>query len=152
MTVTANAGEDVDEGEQWGCTPAAVGTSMEASQKPSTISHVSRCTTPGYSPAQLHPCQHTTETLEHLSSGASVHYSDMWKQPRCPTTQGWIRKTCFKIQWDFSSYVVCRKMDTAGENELSQSQKDNVLYFLYLVVPISHIETCSHVCTDDMKV
>lgn len=64
MTVTANAGEGVDEGEQWGCTLAAVGASTEATQKPSTISHVSR-----------YPCQHITETLEHLSSGASVHYS-----------------------------------------------------------------------------
>lgn len=62
MTVTANAGEDVDEGEQWGCTPVAT----EAFQKPSTMSHVSR-----------YPCQHTTETLEHLSSGASVHSSYM---------------------------------------------------------------------------
>ena len=55
MTVTANAGEDVDEGEQWECTLAAVGASMEASQKPSTISHVS-----------WYPCQYITETLEHI--------------------------------------------------------------------------------------
>lgn len=105
MTVTANAGEDVDEGEQWGCTLAAVGASTEASQKPSTISHVS-----------WYPCQYITETLEHLSSGAYVHYSYMWKQPRCPTTEGWMKKTCFNTQWDFSNYSVCRKMDTAVEN------------------------------------
>lgn len=59
---------------------------------------------------------HHRDTWTHLSSGASVHYSHMWKQPRCPATEGWMKKTCFNTQWGFSSYAVCRKMDTAVEN------------------------------------
>jgi hypothetical protein len=52
----------------------------------------------------------------------------LWEQPRCPTTDEWIRKLGIYIQWNLLShkegwnFVICRLMDGTGKYHLKWSE------------------------------
>jgi hypothetical protein len=65
-------------------------------------------------------------TCTPMFSAALFIRAKLWKQPRCPITEEWIKKICICTQWNFIQpqrrmLVICKQMNETGEHHLKRS-------------------------------
>jgi hypothetical protein len=91
-------------------------------------------------------CQPTTDTCSTLLIAALFIIVRNWKQPRCSSTEEWIKKCGPFTQWSTNQLLkkwdceICRQIDGIRKlilSEVSQTQKDK--YGMYLLILYSLI-------------